>query len=124
MYKIQEFLLILIVGGFIYMIVNSANNNVPKIPLRDFFKNAEKSSFQNEKLGRYVFEVASAASKTQIKEAVETLFDVHVTQVNTLVMPAKRARKQRRIVTRTSQYKKAVVRLKEGETIELFEGVK
>jgi len=39
-------------------------------------------------------------------------------------MPAKRARKQRRIVTRTSQYKKAVVRLKEGETIELFEGVK
>ena len=84
----------------------------------------EKSSFQNEKLGRYVFEVASEASKTQIKEAVETLFDVHVTQVNTLVMPAKRARKQRRIVTRTSQYKKAVVRLKDGETIELFEGVK
>jgi len=84
----------------------------------------EKSSFQNEKLGQYVFEVASDATKTQIKEAVQSLFDVNVIQVNTLVMPAKRARKQRRMVTRTSQYKKAVVKLADGETIEMFEGVK
>ncbi|MCH2540473.1 MAG: 50S ribosomal protein L23 [Anaerolineales bacterium] len=84
----------------------------------------EKSSFQNEKLGQYVFEVAPDATKTQIKEAVQSLFDVNVIQVNTLVMPAKRARKQRRMVTRTSQYKKAVVKLADGETIEMFEGVK
>ena len=84
----------------------------------------EKSSFQNEKLGQYVFEVAPDATKTQIKEAVQSLFDVNVIQVNTLVMPAKRARKQRRMVTRTSQYKKAVVKLPDGETIEMFEGVK
>ena len=83
----------------------------------------EKSSFQNEKLGQYVFEVAPDATKTQIKEAVQSLFDVNVIQVNTLVMPAKRARKQRRMVTRTSQYKKAVVKLADGETIEMFEGV-
>ena len=84
----------------------------------------EKSSFQNEKLGQYVFEVAPDATKTQIKEAVQSLFDVNVIQVNTLVMPAKRARKQRRMVTRTSEYKKAVVKLADGETIEMFEGVK
>jgi len=84
----------------------------------------EKSNFQNEKLGRYVFEVANDASKTQIKEAVETIFEVKVEKVNTMVMPAKRARKMRRIVNRTSQYKKAVVKLKIGDTIDLFEGVK
>ncbi|HAJ06348.1 MAG TPA: 50S ribosomal protein L23 [Chloroflexi bacterium] len=84
----------------------------------------EKSNFQNEKLGRYVFEVANDASKTQIKEAIETIFEVKVEKVNTMVMPAKRARKQRRIVNRTSQYKKAVVKLKTGDTIDLFEGVK
>ena len=84
----------------------------------------EKSSFQNDKLGRYVFEVAADASKTQIKDAVEALFDVNVTRVNTLVMPAKRARKQRRMTTRVSQFKKALVKLSAGETIEMFEGVK
>jgi len=84
----------------------------------------EKSSFQNDKLGRYVFEVAADASKTQIKDAVEALFDVNVTRVNTLVMPAKRARKQRRMTTRSSQYKKAMVKLAAGEVIEMFEGVK
>ncbi len=84
----------------------------------------EKSNFQNEKLGRYVFEVANDASKTQIKEAIETIFEVKVEKVNTMVMPAKRARKQRRIVNRTSQYKKAVVKLKTGDTIDLFDGVK
>ena len=84
----------------------------------------EKSSFQTEKLGQYVFEVAADASKTQIKEAVETLFDVKVDRVNTIVMPAKRARKQRRMTTRVSQFKKALVKLSAGETIEMFEGVK
>ncbi len=84
----------------------------------------EKSSFQNDKLGQYVFEVAADASKTQIKDAVEALFDVNVTRVNTLVMPAKRARKQRRMTTRSSQYKKAMVKLAAGEVIEMFEGVK
>jgi large subunit ribosomal protein L23 len=84
----------------------------------------EKSSFQNDKLGHYVFEVASDASKTQIKDAVESLFDVKVARVNTLVMPAKRARKQRRMTTRSSQYKKALVKLAAGEVIEMFEGVK
>ena len=83
----------------------------------------EKSNFRNEKLGRYVFEVANDASKTQIKEAIETIFEVKVEKVNTMVMPAKRARKQRRIVNRTSQYKKAVVKLKTGDTIDLFECV-
>ena len=84
----------------------------------------EKSSFQNDKLGQYVFEVAADATKTQIKEAVEALFDVNVARVNTLVMPAKRARKQRRMTTRASQYKKALVKLVPGDTIEMFEGVK
>ena len=55
--------------------------------------------------------------------AIETIFEVKVEKVNTMVMPAKRARKQRRIVNRTSQYKKAVVKLKTGDTIDLFECV-
>ena len=54
MHKIREFILILIVGGFIYMIINSTNNNIPKIPLRDFFKNAEKSSFQISRDGKHI----------------------------------------------------------------------
>ncbi len=44
----------------------------------------EKSNFQSGKLGQYVFEVAHGATKAQIKEAVETLFDVKVERVNVL----------------------------------------
>jgi large subunit ribosomal protein L23 len=65
------------------------------------------------------------ATKSQIKDAVETLFDVRVSRVNVMVMPAKRSRKGmgRRMVTRKPMYKKALVTLEPGEFIDVFEGV-
>jgi large subunit ribosomal protein L23 len=86
----------------------------------------EKSSHQYAKLNQYVFEVAKNASKSMIKEAVETIFDVEVLRVNTMVMPAKRSRRarSRRVLIRRSAYKKAVVTLAQGNTISVFEGVR
>ena len=86
----------------------------------------EKSNYQSGKLGQYVFEVAPAATKSQIKEAVETLFDVQVERVNVMKAPPKRSRRarSRRLLVRHAGYKKAVVTLAEGQTIDLFEGVK
>jgi large subunit ribosomal protein L23 len=73
--------------------------------------------------GQYSFEVAREANKIQIKEAVETAFPkVKVKAVNTLIMPAK-SRRRGRIVGRLPGWKKAVVTLREGDRIELFEGV-
>ena len=56
------------------------------------------------KLGQYAFEVAREANKAQIKEAVETLFDVEVTGVNVMNVPAKRAgaARSRRLLVRTA----------------------
>jgi len=86
----------------------------------------EKSSHQYAKLNQYVFEVANQATKSMIKEAVETLFDVKVVKVNTMIMPAKRSRRaqSRRVLVRRSMYKKAVVTLADGDTIPAFEGVR
>ena len=86
----------------------------------------EKSNFQNSKLHQYVFEVAVDATKTLVKDAVETLFNVGVLQVNVINVPPKRTRRwrSRRLLVRRSTYKKAIVTLKEGDTIEVFEGVK
>jgi large subunit ribosomal protein L23 len=79
----------------------------------------EKSNVQTE-AGQYVFEVASDANKIQIRDAVQLLFDVTVTNVNTMVMPAKRGVRGRRTYTRSPQWKKAIVTLAEGDKIELF----
>jgi large subunit ribosomal protein L23 len=71
-------------------------------------------------LNQYVFEVAVNANKAQIKEAVETIFDVKVVRVNTMIMPAKRGMRGRHEYWRTKEWKKAIVTLVEGDTIELF----
>jgi large subunit ribosomal protein L23 len=86
----------------------------------------EKSNFQNSKLHQYVFEVAVDATKTLVKDAVESLFSVGVLQVNVMNVPPKRTRrwKSRRLLVRRSTYKKAIVTLAEGDTIDVFEGVK
>ena len=86
----------------------------------------EKSNFQNSFLHQYVFEVAGYATKIQIKDAVETLFDVNVLRVNVINVPPKRTRRwrSRRLLVRRSTYKKAIVTLAEGDTIDVFEGVK
>lgn len=80
----------------------------------------EKSNAQAGDLNQYVFEVAPNANKLQIKEAVEVIFDVEVEKVNTMIMPAKRGRRGRKWYLRSKQWKKAIVTLKPGDTIELF----
>ena len=72
--------------------------------------------------GKYVFEVADEANKRQVKQAVETAFKVSVTAVNVTTVPGKKKRMGRREV-QTPSWKKAVVTLKPGDKIELFEGV-
>jgi large subunit ribosomal protein L23 len=86
----------------------------------------EKSNYQNGKLHQYVFEVSADATKTLVKDAVETLFDVDVMRVNIINVPAKRTRRvrSRRLMIRRSGYKKAIVMLAPEDTIDVFEGVK
>ncbi len=86
----------------------------------------EKSNYQNSDLHQYVFEVAGNATKSMVKDAVETLFDVNVLRVNVMNMPAKRTRRarSRRVMVRRSSFKKAIVTLSPGDTIDVFEGVK
>lgn len=81
----------------------------------------EKSTMLSER-GQYVFEVALAANKPQIKQAVEQAFNVTVRAVNTQIVKGKRKRVgPRRGETKT--WKKAVVTLQPGDQIEVFEGV-
>jgi len=85
----------------------------------------EKSSYQSSKLSQFAFEVTRKATKAQIKEAIEALYDVDVVRVNVMNIPAKRGlrgRGRRRVVRRPG-YKKALVTLAEGQTIDVFEGV-
>ena len=81
----------------------------------------EKNS-QLQVQGKYVFEVADEANKNQIKQAVEKSFKVDVIAVNIITVPSKQRRLGRHQVL-TSPWKKAIVTLKPGDTIELFEGV-
>ena len=71
---------------------------------------------------KYTFIVDMIANKTQIKQAVEEIFKVKVNKVNTVRIRGK-LRRQGRSEGRTSDYKKAVVTLADGHSIELFEGL-
>jgi large subunit ribosomal protein L23 len=68
---------------------------------------------------KYVFEVIPKATKPQIKAAIESLFEVKVTSVNTLNPPRKK-RRVGKFVGYKAQYKKAIVTLAEGDSITLF----
>ncbi|MGB4338479.1 MAG: 50S ribosomal protein L23 [Bacillota bacterium] len=71
--------------------------------------------------GKYVFEVKRDANKIEIAKAVEALFNVTVTDVNTMTVRGK-LKRQGRFEGRTPTWKKAVVTLKAGDRIPLFEG--
>jgi large subunit ribosomal protein L23 len=81
----------------------------------------EKGSLLREQANQFLFEVNPKANKVQIKEAVETLFNVNVTAVNTLIIRGK-MRRMGRGHAKTKNWKKAIVTLVEGESIEFFEG--
>ena len=72
--------------------------------------------------GKYAFEVDAEANKRQVKQAVEKAFKVTVTAVNVMTVPGKTKRVGRRMVL-TPSHKKAIVTLKAGDKIELFEGL-
>lgn len=69
--------------------------------------------------GVYTFEVAKDSNKVEVRQAIEALFNVHVTKVNTLNVKSK-PKRLRQQPGRTRTWKKAMVTLAEGETIELF----
>ncbi len=81
----------------------------------------EKGTIQME-LNKYVFDVLPKATKPEIKAAIESLFDVTVTKVNTLTLPRKK-RRVGRFIGYKAQYKRAIVTLKEGDSIVLFPDV-
>ena len=83
---------------------------------------SEKSYNLIESEGQYTFQVDRRANKNQVKRAVEEAFDVKVEKVNTANVKSK-PKRQGLTRGRTSTWKKAVVKLAEGERIELFEGV-
>ena len=82
---------------------------------------SEKSTALTELASKYVFEVDSNANKHEIRDAVQQLFKVNVREVRTLMVHGKVKRMARSTVKR-SNWKKAIVTLKEGDKIELFEG--
>ena len=82
----------------------------------------EKSRYQNAKLHQYVFEVDGRATKPQIKEAVEKLFDVKVKSVNTHIRKGK-VKAFKGTVGEQSEVKRAVVTLEEGHTIDVTTGL-
>ena len=71
-------------------------------------------------LNKYTFVVDKRASKTEIKIAIETIFDVHVTNVNTLNRPGKRKRRGY-VVGKRPDTKRAIVTLAEGDEIDIFD---
>jgi large subunit ribosomal protein L23 len=79
----------------------------------------EKATLLREKHNQVVFEVARTANKLQIRDAVQKLFKVSVTDVNTMVMRGK-DRRMGRGYARTQNWKKAIVTLKEGDSIDFF----
>jgi len=82
----------------------------------------ERTTKLREKGNEYVFEVSRSANKFVIMKAVEEAFKVKVDSVRTITVPGKRRRLGRN-EGKTKAWKKAVVKLKHGETIKIFENV-
>ncbi|HLW24400.1 MAG TPA: 50S ribosomal protein L23 [Steroidobacteraceae bacterium] len=84
---------------------------------------SEKAATLTEKANSYVFRVRDDASKSEVRQAVELMFEVKVEGVNLLNRPSK-ARRFKNIAGRRSGYKKAYVRLKDGQSIDFTGGAK
>jgi large subunit ribosomal protein L23 len=95
-------------------------NNIYDILQRPLI--TEKSNLAKEAQNKVAFIVASHANKKQIKEAVETLFKVKVEGVQTSTIRGKMKR-QGRYLGKRANFKKAVVTLKEGYTIDFMGGI-
>lgn len=85
----------------------------------------EKVTALNEK-GKYGFVVNKKANKIQIKNAVEKMYNVNVEEVNTLIYPRKSKTKFTKsgvLTGKTSSYKKAIIKVAEGEIIDFYSGI-
>ena len=82
----------------------------------------EKSTLAREERNEVSFAVDPRASKHDVRRAVEELFSVQVADVRTMRMPRK-TRRVGRFLGNRPEWKKAIVRLAEGQSIEFFEGV-
>ncbi len=82
----------------------------------------EKANLDKENANTYHFEVPPTVDRQEIKEAVEAVFKVHVESVRTMLVRGKEKRMGRHI-GRKPAWKKAIVTLREGDKIDLFEGV-
>ncbi len=86
----------------------------------------EKMTAQGEEFNRYGFIVEKSANKLEIKNAVEELYDVKVSEVNTMRYAGKRKQRHTKSgvsVGKTASYKKAVVTLAEGEVIDFYSNI-
>ncbi|MBC8204698.1 50S ribosomal protein L23 [bacterium] len=93
------------------------NRQVIQLPLV-----TEKITNLQENLNQYAFQVDRLANKIEIKKAVEERFDVHVEKVRTMNYQGK-LKRMGRFEGRRASWKKAIVTLKAGQKIELFENV-
>ncbi len=82
----------------------------------------EKSMDQSH-YGKYTFRVATDANKIEIRQAIERVYNVNVVKVNTMMVRGKKRRVGRFPEGRTSDWKKAIVTLAPGQTIQVFEGL-
>ncbi len=81
-----------------------------------------ETSYVLSAANRYTFRVHSNAHKTQIRQAVQELFDVHVVEVRTLSVKSKPKRRGA-VSGRTRVWKKAIVQIRAGESIPIFQGL-
>jgi large subunit ribosomal protein L23 len=81
-----------------------------------------EKSYALATVGKYTFRVHPDAHKTQIKQAIEQLFDVRVVNVATASVPSKPKRRGY-TAGRTRAWKKAVIQLQQGDTIPIFQGL-
>ena len=86
----------------------------------------EKVAQLTEKLNRYTFKVDHRANKLQIKQAIEKMYGVNITAVNTMKYVGKlksRNTKAGAVSGRAATYKKAIITLKDGEVIDFYSGI-
>jgi large subunit ribosomal protein L23 len=87
---------------------------------------SEKMTLQGDRLNRYGFIVHKGANKIEIRKAIQELYNVDVTAVNTIRYGGKAKSRNTRagiIVGRTSAYKKAIISLAEGEKIDFYSNI-
>lgn len=88
--------------------------------LIDRIQFTEKGTRMTETENKYLFRVAMDANKVEIKKAIEDLFGVHVLKVNTMVRKGKRKRERTVRFGKQADWKRAIVTLAEGETIDVM----